>query len=227
MSLGVAFGALITGIVLWAIIVRQLTVRPWEMQLATSVASGEEQPQIPSAKIGLWVFLAVITSLFALFISAYYMRMGHGHTTVADWFPVIEPHVLWLNTAALIGSSVSMQWSRASLLRGNARKTFEGLLVAGLLTLVFLGGQYYAWQQLEAIGFFSPRNPALAFFYLLTAIHGLHLLGGLFVWTRTMLRMRQRGFELINAKLSIELCAIYWHYLLIVWLVLFALLLST
>jgi cytochrome c oxidase subunit III len=226
MSLGFAFGALIAGIVLWAIIVRQLTVKPWEMQLATPGASVDDEPRTPTAKIGLWVFLAVITSLFGLFISAYYMRMG-GHNTVSDWSPVIEPHVLWLNTVALVASSVTMQWARASLLRGEARKTFEGLLVAGLLTLVFLGGQYFAWQQLEAAGFFSPRNPALAFFYLLTAVHGLHLLGGLFVWAKTMLRMRDREFELLDAKLSIELCAIYWHYLLIVWLVLFALLLST
>jgi cytochrome c oxidase subunit III len=224
-SLGVAFGALIAGILLWAVIVRQLTVKPWEMHLATPTV--DEEPRLPSAKIGLWVFLAVITSLFALFISAYYMRMGHGHTTVQDWSPVIEPHVLWLNTVALIASSVAMQWARASLLRGEARKTFEGMLVAGLLTFVFLGGQYFAWQQLEATGFFSPQNPALAFFYLLTAVHGLHLLGGLFVWARTLTRMRQREFELINAKLSVELCAMYWHYLLIVWLVLFALLLST
>jgi cytochrome c oxidase subunit III len=226
-SLGVAFGALIAGIVLWIIIVRQLTVKPWQSQLATPGGSVEEESRFPTAKVGLWAFLAVITSLFALFISAYYMRMGHGHNTVDDWSPVIEPHVLWLNTVALIASSVAMQWARASLLRGEARKTSEGLLIAGLLTLVFLGGQYYAWQQLEATGFFSPRNPALAFFYLLTAVHGLHLLGGLFVWARTLLRMRERGFELINARLSVELCAIYWHYLLIVWLVLFALLLST
>ena len=227
MSLGVAFGALIAGIVLWAIIVRQLTVKPWQMQVATGDADVSDAPRFPTAKIGLWVFLAVVTSLFGLFISAYYMRMGHGHATVSDWAPVIEPHVLWLNTFALVLSSVAMQWARSNLLRGDARKTFEGLLVAGLLTLVFLGGQYFAWQQLEASGFFSPANPALAFFYLLTAVHGLHLLGGLFVWARTLMRMRRRDFELVDATLSVELCAIYWHYLLIVWLVLFALLLST
>jgi cytochrome c oxidase subunit 3 len=227
-SLGVAFGALIAGIVLWAVIVRQLTVKPWQMQVAAAGdADLSDTPRFPTAKIGLWVFLAVITSLFGLFISAYYMRMGHGHTTVSDWSPVVEPHVLWLNTFALVLSSVAMQWARSNLLRGDARKTFEGLLVAGLLTLVFLGGQYFAWQQLEASGFFSPANPALAFFYLLTAVHGLHLLGGLFVWARTLLRMRRRDFELIEASLSVELCAIYWHYLLLVWLVLFALLLST
>jgi cytochrome c oxidase subunit III len=225
MSLGVAFGALITGIVIWAIIVRQLTVKPWQMLVAGPDAASESQ-RFPTAKVGLWVFLAVVTSLFGLFISAYYMRMGHGDQA-SDWAPIIEPHVLWFNTVLLIGSSVTMQWSRANLLRGNARKTFEMLLIAGLLTLAFLGGQFFAWQQLERIGFFSPRNPALAFFYLLTAIHGLHLLGGLFVWARTLTRMRREGFELIEARLSVDLCAIYWHYLLLVWLVLFALLLST
>ncbi|HVF16373.1 MAG TPA: cytochrome c oxidase subunit 3, partial [Steroidobacteraceae bacterium] len=70
-------------------------------------------------------------------------------------------------------------------------------------------------------------SPALAFFYLLTIVHVLHLIGGLVVWARTLMRMRRREFELIEARISIELCAIYWHYLLIVWLVLFALLLST
>jgi cytochrome c oxidase subunit III len=226
MSLGAAFGALIAGIVIWAVIVRQLTVKPWQMQAAAAEANVGESPRFPTAKVGLWVFLAVVTSLFGLFMSAYYMRMGHGHQA-SDWAPVIEPHVLWFNSVLLIFSSVTMQWARASLLRGNARKTFEMLLIAGLLTFAFLAGQFYAWQQLEQIGFFSPRNPALAFFYLLTAIHGLHLLGGLFVWARTLVRMRRKGFELIDAKLSVDLCAIYWHYLLLVWLVLFALLLST
>jgi len=227
MSLGVAFGALIAGIVLWVVIVRQLTVKPWEAQLAAPNANVSDAPATPAAKVGLLIFLAVITSLFALFISAYYMRMGHGHTTVSDWTPIVEPKVLWLNTGLLILSSVAMQWARANLLRGHARHTFEALLAAGLLTFAFLGGQFSAWQQLEAAGFFSPRNPALAFFYMLTAVHGIHLLGGLFVWARTLLRMRRPQFELIDARLSVELCAIYWHYLLLVWLVLFALLLST
>jgi cytochrome c oxidase subunit III len=226
-SLAVAFGALITGIVIWAIIVRQLTVKPWELQVAATHADANDDTRSPTAKIGLWVFLAVVTSLFALFISAYYMRMGHGHTTVNDWSPVSEPHILWFNTAMLIASSVVMQAARASLLRGNARRTFESMLIAGLLTLVFVAGQFFAWQQLRDTPFFSPSSPALAFFYLLTIVHVLHLLGGLVVWARTLLRMRRREFELIEARMSIELCAIYWHYLLIVWLVLFALLLST
>src|SRR5688500_14671227 len=228
MSMTVAYGALILGIVIWAIIVRQLTVRPWEVQVATGSEIAPDTSRFATAKVGLWVFLAIVTSLFGLFMSAYYMRMGgHGHELAPDWAPVVEPRVLWLNSAFLVAGSVAMQWARTNVLRGHARRAFESLLIAGLLTLAFLGGQFFAWQQLEAAGFFSPSNPALAFFYLLTAVHALHLFGGLFVWARTLVRMRKREYELIEARYSIELCAIYWHYLLIVWLVLFALLLST
>jgi cytochrome c oxidase subunit III len=84
-----------------------------------------------------------------------------------------------------------------------------------------------AWRQLNQTGYFVTGNPATAFFYLLTAVHGLHLLGGLVVWGRTVARMTRAGVELIDIRLSVELCTLYWHYLLLVWLVLFAVLLST
>jgi len=85
----------------------------------------------------------------------------------------------------------------------------------------------FAWHQLSASGYFMAGNPAVAFFYLLTAVHGLHLLGGLFVWGKTTARMSNKAMELIDVRLSVELCTVYWHYLLLVWLVLFAVLLST
>jgi cytochrome c oxidase subunit 3 len=71
------------------------------------------------------------------------------------------------------------------------------------------------------------NNPAVAFFYLLTGVHGLHLLGGLLVWGKTVVKMTRPGIELVDLRLSVELCTVYWHYLLLVWLVLFAVLLST
>ena len=75
-------------------------------------------------------------------------------------------------------------------------------------------------------GYFVAANPANAFFYLLTALHGLHLLGGLWVWGRTTIKVL-RGVEVGKVRLSVELCTVYWHYLLLVWLVLFAVLLHT
>jgi cytochrome c oxidase subunit 3 len=223
-SLTVAYGALITGVVVWFLLVRKLRARSWE---TAGVGADTAVDRFPPARVGLWVFLAVITSLFALFISAYYMRMGHGHGPAKDWNAVSEPLVLWFNTLLLILGSVAMQWGRASLARGEVGRTREGMLIGGLLTVAFLAGQFFAWRQLRTTEFFTLRSPAVAFFYLLTAVHGLHLLGGLFVWGRTLLRMRRKDVEAVDVRMSVELCTVYWHYLLFVWLVLFALLLST
>lgn len=223
MSLTVAYGALITGVVVWLILVRKLSAKSWE----TAGAPVETGERSPSARVGLWIFLAVISSLFALFISAYYMRMGHGHEVSADWNAVSEPLVLWLNTLLLILGSIAMQWARAQLSRGDVARTRDGMLLGGLLTLAFLAGQLYAWREIRTAEFFAISSPAIAFFYLLTAVHGLHLLGGLYVWLKTLLRMRRKDVEAVDLRLSVELCTVYWHYLLFVWLVLFALLLST
>lgn len=225
MSLTVAYGALLTGVIVWLVLVRKLSARSWEGEFVADDA--HRGANFATSKIGLGVFLAVITSLFALFISAYYMRMGHGHGPVHDWSPLSEPPVLWVNTALLILGSVAMQWARANVARGDLARTRTGLMAGGLLTLAFLAGQFIAWREIRFAGFFSPANPAVAFFYLLTAVHGLHLLGGLFVWARTLLRMRRADIEAIDVRSSVELCTVYWHYLLFVWLVLFALLLST
>lgn len=225
MSLTVAYGALLTGVIVWLVLVRKLSARSWEGQVVADDA--HHGMNFAPAKIGLWVFLAVITSLFSLFISAYYMRMGHGHSDVHDWHPLVEPPVLWLNTAMLILGSVAMQWTRAKIAQGNLPLARSGLLAGGLLTLAFLIGQFIAWREIRLSGFFTPNNPAIAFFYLLTAVHGVHLLGGLYVWARTLIRMRRKDIEAIDVRLSVELCTVYWHYLLLVWLVLFALLLST
>jgi cytochrome c oxidase subunit 3 len=177
------------------------------------------------AKVGLWVFLAVITSLFGLFISAYHMRMGHGPLLASDWRPFPEPLILWINTAVLILSSVAMQWAKVSLVRGDARRTRTALLLGGALAIAFLVGQFLAWRLIKVSGYLVPSNPAVAFFYVLTSVHALHLIGGIFVWGRTAARMR-KAHELIDVRLSIELATVYFHYLLIVWLVVFALLLT-
>jgi cytochrome c oxidase subunit 3 len=179
---------------------------------------------LPPAKIGLWALLAVVTSLFGLFISAYYMRMEHAH---GDWNPLAVPRQLWLNTALLMMSSAAMEWARGAASHAQMDRVRTGLTAGGVLAWAFLAGQLLAWRQLSASGYFMASNPAVAFFYLLTGVHGLHLLGGLFVWGKTMVRMRRAGVELVDLRLSVELCTVYWHYLLLVWLALFAVLLST
>lgn len=232
MNLWVASAALLTGIIVWWLLVRKLTTRSWERGASAAIHDQVHSAgnlSLPPATIGLWVFLAVVTSLFGLFIAAYYIRMGHGHGAMQvanDWRAVREPPVLWINTLLLALSSIAMQSARRATSRSHASGARLALIAGGGLTILFLAGQLAAWQQMSSSGYLLRNNPAVAFFYMLTAVHGLHLLGGLWVWGRTLVRM-WAGTELIDIHLSVKLCSVYWHYLLLIWLVLFALLLYT
>jgi len=213
--------AAIMAVVVGWLLRQTLNVKPWVSQRSVATVDGDGALQSPTVKVGLWVFLGVATSLFALLISAYHMRMME-----ADWVKLAVPKVLWLNTAVLILSSIAMQWTRSAAQRGQIDGVRTGLIAAGVFAFSFLAGQLWAWQQMDAAGYFLTANPAYSFFYLLTAVHGLHLLGGLWVWSRTTARVL-RGVEVGKVRLSVELCTVYWHYLLLVWLVLFAVLLHT
>jgi cytochrome c oxidase subunit 3 len=202
-------------------IFKQLTDKSWATPgVAGEINDGSLGPG-PAAKTGLSFFMAVLTSMFFLFVMGYRFRMAE-----ADWQPIADPAILWLNTAVLILAGFVMQRARNAAQQGLVDKVRNNLTTAGLLTIVFLVGQYLAWQQLNAAGYYVYANPAAAFFVLLTALHALHLMGGLFVWGRVVVRA-WRGMEITRIKLSIELCTTYWHYLLLVWFVFFALLLST
>jgi cytochrome c oxidase subunit 3 len=207
--------------VVWWLFRQTINVRPWIAQGPIENVYGDGALSLPPVKVGLGVFLAVATSLFALLISAYYMRMAG-----ADWTTLAVPKGLWLNTGVLLLSSVAMQWTRVAARRGRLDRVRIGLIAAGVFTICFLVGQLWVWQQLQASSYFAASNPANAFFYLLTALHGLHLLGGLWVWGKATARVA-RGVGADKMRLTVELCTVYWHYLLLVWLVLFALLLTT
>jgi cytochrome c oxidase subunit III len=211
----------IMAIIVWWLVRQTVNVKPWLEQRPIEMVDGDGALSLPPVKVGLGVFLAVATSLFALLISAYHMRMMG-----ADWNRLTVPRVLWLNTTVLILASIAMQRTRIAARWGQLDRVKNGLIAAGVLTVSFLAGQLWAWQQMDAAGYFLTANPAYSFFYLLTALHGLHLLGGLWVWGRTTAKVL-RGVEVGKVRLSVELCTVYWHYLLLVWLVLFAVLLHT
>jgi len=220
-TFALVFLAIIMATVIGWLLRQTLNTQPWEANDPLENQPGRGIIDTDPAKIGLLSFIAVVTSLFALFLSAYMMRMRLG-----DWRPLDEPDLLWLNTAVLVLASVAFQLTRGAARRGQPVTVKVGLLVGGACTTLFLFGQLMAWQQLNASGFFMTGNPANSFFYLLTALHGLHLLGGLWVWGRTTLRILT-GADAESVRLSVELCTVYWHYLLLVWIGLFALLLST
>ena len=193
--------------------------KPWDYQGEDPGLTGTEIAEgMHPKRIALRMFLAVVFVVFILFIVAYFIRMD-----LDDWRPMPEPTLLWINTLMLFFCSVVMQWTRGAAKLGEQNKVRWGMVAAGAFTLAFIYGQVSAWEELNNAGFYLASNPANAFFYLLTGLHGLHILGGLWVWTRSTFKVWS-GTEVKAVRLSVELCAVYWHFLLLVWLVLFALL---
>jgi len=209
---------------------RHLTEKPWvtAQVRVDDLHDGVAFP-LPGAKLALRIFLAAVTVVFVLLIIAYGERMVHE-----DWRPAPPLRLLWLNTAMLVLSSVALQWAKVAIGRAESSPFSRpqelehvkwGLTAAGLFASAFLAGQIIAWWQLDSMPFFDVTNPAIAFFYLITGLHALHMLGGLVAWARTTSGMNDDA-DLSRLRLSIELCTIYWHFLLGVWLVLFVLLFS-
>ena len=198
---------------------QQLMVKPWTANQGTvdDLYAGGASSRL-AKKLALRVFLTVVAVLFTLLVTAYGGRMVYE-----DWRPAPQVNLLWANTAVLILSSVALQWAQVSVRRGQLDAMRVGLLAGGAFTVVFLFGQILAWRQLAMMVQFDVTNPAIAFFYLITGFHGLHLLGGLVAWSRTVAKVWGQ-FDVAKVTRSVELCAIYWHFLLLVWLVLFGLL---
>ncbi|MBZ9760301.1 cytochrome c oxidase subunit 3 [Mesorhizobium sp. CA8] len=218
MSVILVFLLVIAGFAGWWLSHQRLTAKPWLEQGVAGDFVGFDRSSLPTAKIGLGVFLAVVGCLFSLFTSAYFMRMG-----LSDWQPLPLPRLLWLNTGVLALSSVALQCAVVAARRGQVDTVRLGLATAGLTALAFLAGQLIAWRQLTEDGYLLASNPANSFFYLITAMHGLHILGGLVGLGRTSAGA-WNGTQRERLRLSVELCAMYWHFLLFVWLCIFAVL---
>jgi len=192
------------------------------------VQAAEDANRSQIARVGLRLFLVVVSSLFFLFLIAFVAR-----SQMVDWLPLTEPlaplgnlRPLWLNSAFLLLSSIALQWSRMTARKARPVATVMGFALGGVFAIAFLAGQFWVWQQFVAWGYLVASNPANSFFYLLTGLHGLHLLGGLIAWCWIVARF-VRHVPLAQLSASVELCAIYWHYLLGLWFVLFALLASS
>ena len=197
-------------------IIHHLTTKPWEATAELPLLQQHSNQQ--NKRAALKVFLGVVTVLFMLLIVAYAGRMAYE-----DWRPAPQIRLMWANTLVLFLGSLGLELARYAVRRGQQKLLQQSLLAAGLCTLLFLMGQAQAWRELGSLVYFEVTNPAIAFFYLITGLHGLHLLGGLVVWGQILVRL-WRGFELEKVRHSVELCTLYWHFLLLVWLVLFGLL---
>ncbi|MDB5540645.1 MAG: Cytochrome oxidase [Devosia sp.] len=201
----------------WWLAQQRLTSKPWLEQGVIEGVPDFEASHDPAKRAGLGFFLAIVGSMFTLLAGAYFMRRDLG-----DWQALPVPPILWINTGALVLSSLALEYTQRSVRRGDIVRLRVGLAVAALFALAFLGGQLIAWQQLSAEGYYVATNPANSFFYLVTGLHGLHILGGLVAlgWATA----KAWGSEKVEGvRLNVELCATYWLFMLFVWVVLFSL----
>ncbi len=202
-----------------------IAAKPWLPQPTPSPRAG---PPTAAATVGLRLLLGVISALFGLLTIALLVR-----SRLPDWqalagvpgAPLVGLDALWLNTALLAASSVALQVASSTARRERLATARLALALGGAFALAFLGGQAAVWQQFMAEGHFVASDPATSFFYLLTGLHGLHLAGGLVAVARAMMRA-WREDAAAGLRASAALCALYWHFLLAVWLLVFALLAS-
>jgi cytochrome c oxidase subunit III len=171
-----------------------------------------------AARSGIWVGICAITMSFMAFTSALYVRQGSS----ADWTHIVLPPILYVNTLALLLSSAALEMSRRALVTGSVidlsavRKGLRWLTATLALGLFFVAGQYEAWRQLAAQGLYLATNANSSFYYVLTAMHGLHLLAGIAALLFVMGRLLAAGR--MFRRSTFEATAIYWHFMGVLWL---------
>lgn len=176
------------------------------------------------ARTGVWIGIATITLSFAAYTSAMVVRQGSG----TDWQHVVLPRILYLNTLVLLLSSGTLEVGRRRLEMAWGLESMEGragsFSGAGMtwlaatmgLGLLFVTGQVLAWRDLAAQGLFLASNPASDFFYVFTALHSLHLLGGITALGYVLGRLRLSGAR--PAGQALAAATLYWHFMDVLWL---------
>ena len=174
---------------------------------------GERRPEgtFDPTRFGLWAFLGTVSMLFIGFTSALLLRRASF-----DWQPLQAPRILWVNSAALLLSSATLEAARRRLRSFDLAGTKRLVHATGVLGGLFVTGQFLAWQDLSAAGIYLASNPHSSFFYLLTGVHILHLAGGLCWYGAIVARLRRMA--LVPGEDGLGLFATYWHFLGLLWL---------
>ena len=176
----------------------------------------------PPSSSAIWVVLFAVTMMFAAFTSALFVRKGSS----LDWKTFTLPSILYFNTLLLLASSVTLEVSRRRVavfmggIKSQAESPARWLYITLFLGLLFVGGQYVAWSQLRAEGLYLATNPSSSFFYLLTAVHALHVLGGL----GGLIYVIRKLSKSVVRRNQLVATARYWHFMGILWVYLLLLL---
>lgn len=162
---------------------------------------------------GIWIGIAAIIMFFAALASAWVaLKSSSGH-----WTPTPLPPIVYLDSVLLLVSSLTLEFSRGCLSAGLLRRFLIWLYVTLALGMAFIAGQLLAWRELAQRGVYLATDPSAAFFYILTAAHGLHLLGGITALLVAALRGPRIARGLQSRKI-LDITAIYWHFMYALWI---------
>lgn len=171
-----------------------------------------------TAKPMLWMGIVSICMLFAAFTSAYVVSRSK-----ADWVVFDLPKVFYVSTALILLSSITMNWAMSSAKKDNLKNITPALLLTLILGCGFMITQYLGWADMVArdIYFMGSRShPSGSYIYVITILHILHLVGGI-IGLLIALSRSIRGVFNSGNLLGLQLCAIYWHFLDVLWIYLF------
>jgi cytochrome c oxidase subunit III len=177
----------------------------------------KNRPTPDKYHLAMWLAIASIVMMFMSITSAYVIRQGD------DWKPISIPSALWLSTGVLLTSSFTIEWARKALKRGFNELFKRWLSITTLLGIAFLIGQFFSWRQLVLKGIYVNTNPHSSFFYLLTSLHGLHLLGGIVALCWIVFGAWRNRFS-PERTTAVDVTALYWHFMDGLWIYLFLLL---
>ena len=196
-----------------------LTDKPWDKDrmVIDNLHEGKTF-DISNQTSAVIVIFGASTTLFTLVVTGYLYSIPIGQDTGY----LLKPNLLWLNTLVLLSVAYFFNKITKDLKKNNLDKIKNNLLIVGCLSYIFLFGQIFFWFQLMKSGNYVSTNNYFSSFYIFTALHGLHLLGGLFFWGKVYSKTSKlKQEEIISEKKSIDALSLYWTFLLIVWVVFF------
>jgi cytochrome c oxidase subunit 3 len=132
------------------------------------------------------------------------------------WVPLSPPWLLWANSLVLLASSATLELARRRLRGWDLPAVDRWVLATGVLGALFVAGQLQVWRILVAEGYYLASNAHNSFFYMLTGIHGLHLVSGLIWFGVVLARLRRLAY--VPGEDGLRLFATYWHFLGGLWL---------
>lgn len=166
----------------------------------------------------LWLAILSIVMFFGAFTSYYIVRKAGG-----EWLEFQVPQMFWVSTAIILVSSVTMNWALSSAKKDNFKQATTGLMLTLALGLAFGVTQFIGWSFLYENKIFfagTQSNASGSMFYLLTALHLVHVVAGL-IYLLVVMMKSKKGRYTSERMLGIKLCAIYWHFLDALWIYLF------